>query len=323
MYSKFIFLLKSSVPTLALIIATSSIMSQSVEDVKNQNKAEVSFAEAYWEGLLQLRAGNIDSAVMAFEYAQLKNPNHVKTRVNLARAYIDQGSLESAEALIADVIMEDSTNADAYRTLGRIYQTADSIGKAIEAYSKSIELSEDNPYAYNNLGLLYFLEGKYQEAVDAFETAVEQKENVAFFHNNLGMAYEGLLNFNEALENFARAIEIDPDYQKAQTNLLRMEGKFGIGDESTTMTSDIYSDMVISEDFPETSAEVNNALNSSRMLSAVVSPVYETAPTVAEIKYDEVNENSAIKFAGALGLLTALSIGLVARSSRRNGNNRR
>jgi len=191
----------------------------------------------YGEGLQQLRDGNAEDAVTSFNDALAINPQHVKSLINLTRAYLQLQQFEDAETTINRAVAIDSTDPAISRVQGRVLQSTGNNEEAITAYRKSIDLKpENNPYAYNNLGLIYVLSGQYEDAVPLLEKAVQQKDDVDFFYNNLGMAYEGAGDFQSAKISFERALEIHPDYNKAAENLLRI--KHLLGEDMSQETQD-------------------------------------------------------------------------------------
>lgn len=212
--------------------ATVPEQSETEEKTSPQNVWSV-----YGEGLQQLRDGNPEAAVSSFKDALTIDPQHVKSLVNLTRAYLQMQRFEDAETAINRAVAIDSTDAAIFRVQGRVLQSTGSNEEAITAYRKSIDLKpENNPYAYNNLGLIYVLSDQHEDAVPLLEKAVQQKDDVDFFYNNLGMAYEGAGDFQRAKIAFERALEINPDYDKAAENLLRI--KHLLGEDMSRETQD-------------------------------------------------------------------------------------
>jgi Flp pilus assembly protein TadD len=78
-----------------------------------------------------------------------------------------------------------------------------------------------------NLAFIYLMEERYGDAAPLLEKAVAQKGSVSFFYNNLGMAYEGIGKLERAGGAFRRALEIDSDYTKARSNLVRVQTLLG------------------------------------------------------------------------------------------------
>lgn len=84
--------------------------------------------------------------------------------------------------------------------------------KAIELYSKAIELNPEFGWAYNNRGYLLFKTGKHEEALDDLLHAVEfglDEEPLAYL--NLSQVYMALEDFGHTISAANRAIELDPN----------------------------------------------------------------------------------------------------------------
>jgi len=65
--------------------------------------------------------------------------------------------------------------------------------------------------------------GQFDEAAVLLGKAVELKKDVAMFHNNLGMALEHTKQFTAAASAYKGALDVDPGYEKAKRNLVRVE----------------------------------------------------------------------------------------------------
>lgn len=72
----------------------------------------------YWYGVVGLRAGEINEAIMALERAIANNPNHAGARLELAGAYIRGGNLDGAEEQLNHLETLDAP-ARAQEAMGR------------------------------------------------------------------------------------------------------------------------------------------------------------------------------------------------------------
>lgn len=87
--------------------------------------------------------------------------------------------------------------------------------KAIEEFTKVLEIKNDYDRAMNLRGLCYVEEGEYSKAVTDFENAVSVKPKIAEYQNNLGNAYFKLERYAEAITTLTVAIERDKKLLKA------------------------------------------------------------------------------------------------------------
>ena len=65
---------------------------------------------------------------------------------------------------------------------------------------------------HNNHGLAYQDEGDYDRAIEAFTKAIELNPNYAVAYNNRGLVYNNIGEFDRAIEDYTQAIQLKPDY---------------------------------------------------------------------------------------------------------------
>ncbi|MGD9114646.1 MAG: tetratricopeptide repeat protein [Desulfobacterales bacterium] len=101
-------------------------------------------------------------------------------------------------------------NADAWIQLGNEYFDSNQYDKAIQAYSKSLELKPNNANVWTDMGIMYRRSGKPEEAIKAFDRAIESDPKHEISRMNKGIvllhdmkdtegainAWEGLLEIN-------------------------------------------------------------------------------------------------------------------------------
>ena len=120
--------------------------------------------------------------------------------------------------------------------------------KAIELYSKAIELNSYFAEAYSNRGYAKYLLGEEENALQDYDKAIELNPNLSEAYNNRGNAKESLGDKNGALEDFDKAIELNPDYANAYNN--RGIVKRELGDTTGAMI-DFNKAIEIKGNFPE------------------------------------------------------------------------
>jgi serine/threonine-protein kinase len=91
--------------------------------------------------------------------------------------------------------------------------------RAIDAYTKAIEINPTDFSFYNNRGIVYHTRKKYAEAIADFSKAVELNPNSSFTYSNRGVAYEDSGNIEQAINDYRKAVELDPNDAKARNNL--------------------------------------------------------------------------------------------------------
>jgi tetratricopeptide (TPR) repeat protein len=84
--------------------------------------------------------------------------------------------------------MPDFQKASVYMTLGTKYEDLNNTEKAIDSYSKSIELYNGNSYPLLFRGELYFQEGRYEHANQDIRKAIGQG-GLDDYNKNEGLSY--------------------------------------------------------------------------------------------------------------------------------------
>ena len=89
-----------------------------------------------------------------------------------------------------------------------IKKTKEYSTKAIEGYSKAIELDENNKDAYENRGIAYLTLEDYTKAIDDFSKIIELDANDKSGYAGRGVAYLGINDCTKAIEDLTKAIEL-------------------------------------------------------------------------------------------------------------------
>lgn len=103
---------------------------------------------------LQLQRGDTTAAISTAVGGITYSPDNLAFPILAASANIVNGKTQEALEILHKVKINEINNPEAVSnfmsTLGDAYQAADSLGKAIETYNKSIEIYPSNFLAYNN-----------------------------------------------------------------------------------------------------------------------------------------------------------------------------
>ncbi|MBN2544169.1 MAG: tetratricopeptide repeat protein [Spirochaetes bacterium] len=159
------------------------------------------------------------------EYSLYKNmaktsPNSSTARNNLGRIYRQRGDIMKAVNEYTKAIELEPENYDAYNNLGNIYNEIGMIEEAIMEYKKAIQLNPRFIKAYNNLGsVLFEKKNKLDEALIQFKKALEINPEYAEAYCNMGIVYSRKGLYQDALNSYKKAIEISPDFIEARYNL--------------------------------------------------------------------------------------------------------
>jgi putative GTP pyrophosphokinase len=144
--------------------------------------------------------------------AESEVKNEIKTADVSASFYVDKS--------IDDLLMEalDAHNTGQFKKAIAIYSSILNID--IQEYIKSI--------IYIHRGMAYFVEPDYKKALEDFTRAVElnQENYKAFYYR--GLTFQILQNYHRALEDFNQCLHLNP-YQ-SETHYSRAQVYFHLGD---------------------------------------------------------------------------------------------
>ena len=137
---------------------------------------------------------------------------------NRALAYGAQGNLERAIEDYTRAIELEPNSPLAYSNRGGAYQKQGNLERAIEDCTKAIELEPNNDQAYNNRGGAYYNQGNLEQAIEDYTRAIELEPNNAQAFYNRGTTYHNQGNLEQAIEDYTRAIELEPNNDQAYNN---------------------------------------------------------------------------------------------------------
>jgi len=77
--------------------------------------------------------------------------------------------------------------------------------KAIDDYTRAIELGPEDAWPYNSRGNAYDELGQYQKAIDDYTRAIEIDQEYVHAYNNRGIVYENLEQYQKAINDYYQA----------------------------------------------------------------------------------------------------------------------
>ncbi|MCY3788702.1 MAG: tetratricopeptide repeat protein [Gemmatimonadetes bacterium] len=112
--------------------------------------------------------------------------------------------------------VHQSASAEFYA--GFTYQNEQNCLKAIEHYSKAIELNPRLVGVYNNRGAAYDSNGELDRAIADYDKAIELNPEFARAYYNRGVAYSRKGELDWAIKDYDKAIELNPKDADAYNN---------------------------------------------------------------------------------------------------------
>jgi len=107
--------------------------------------------------------------------------------------------------------VQNPQNVQAWIELGNAFFDSDQYEKAIQAYTKALELKPDNANVLTDMGVMYRRAGKPQEAINAFERAmaVDPKHEVSRFNKGIVLLHD-LKDTQAAIKAWEELLEVNP-----------------------------------------------------------------------------------------------------------------
>ncbi|CAG8525898.1 18364_t:CDS:10, partial [Racocetra fulgida] len=119
--------------------------------------------------------------------------------------------------------LKDDFHAEEYKTLGNQAFSAKEYEKAIECFSKAIELDPSNHVLYSNRSASYSSLKKYDKALEDANKTVELKSDWVKGYSRKGAALHGLGKIQEARETYQEGLKIDPNNAQLKKSLEDLE----------------------------------------------------------------------------------------------------
>jgi len=169
-------------------------------------------------GTYQYKDKNYSEGEKSFLRSIKADPNYYKAYLTLGLLYKDTNRLNDAERILAKSLEITETHT-AYNILGSTYRKMQNHYKAIESYTKAIELKSDYPEAINNLANVYIVSGEPKKAIETYRKIEALNPYIDEVYNNLGLAHQMDNNFYMAEENFKKALSINSANHRTYANL--------------------------------------------------------------------------------------------------------
>lgn len=174
-------------------------------------------------GELHEAHNNLTAAVRVYETATQVHPSFLPAYTHLGEVFIKQQAFEKA-ALTYQKSTEIAPNdSQTWLKLGVIYINQQQFDPAIAAFKRAIVVDSTVAEAYNNLARLYAGLGKeMQQAIDLARHAVSL-EPTARHYDTLAYTYYRNAQYAEALEAIHQALALAPDVDAYNKLLLKIQ----------------------------------------------------------------------------------------------------
>ena len=158
--------------------------------------------------------GKLDDAIVYYtEVISLQPAACTLSEVHTKRgnAHRTKGEVNKAINDYSKAIELEPNEAEVYKRRANAYVKKDDLDNAIKDYTTAIRLKSDDLYAYNARGNAYTKKGEFDKAVKDHTTAIQLKPDNFYAYNARGKAYRKKWEFDKAIKDYTTAIQLKPD----------------------------------------------------------------------------------------------------------------
>lgn len=159
-----------------------------------------------------------DEEVEMFRIIVVENPKYVAGWTGLGWAYCKAGEYQSAIEACRQAMALAPDDFENCRMLGFVYSEMGEYDTAIEYYEKAMTLDPENDEMLINLAFTLIQRDRFEEALPYCNKYLSHEPNPIMW-NILGFALFHLGRLDEAKKAYEEALTLDPDYEKAMSNL--------------------------------------------------------------------------------------------------------
>ena len=165
-------------------------------------------------GLLAQQSGQYQQSIewMGQSLALPPADDEPDTLANLAKAYLDQGSIEPARHCYERLAELLPQSAGVKLRLGTTLEWMGDWEAAAAAYACALELQPDSPDVYGSLARLQSRQGAFRDAVESCQRALALAPHRHEIYNLLGLALINAGDYSAAVEVYQRALRVQPGF---------------------------------------------------------------------------------------------------------------
>ncbi|OVA09405.1 Tetratricopeptide repeat-containing domain [Macleaya cordata] len=131
---------------------------------------------------------------------EVSNNRSARAKRSLARSAYNRGDYEESKILWESAMALNSLYPDGWFALGAAALKARDIDKALDGFSRAIQLDPDNGEAWNNIACLHMIKKRNKEAFIAFKEALKFRRNSWPLWENYSQVAVEIGNLRQALE---------------------------------------------------------------------------------------------------------------------------
>ncbi|XP_020213040.1 tetratricopeptide repeat protein 27 [Cajanus cajan] len=139
---------------------------------------------------------------------EVSNNRSARAKCSLARSAYNRGDYETSKILWESAMSLNSLYPDGWFALGAAALKARDIEKALDAFTRAVQLDPENGEAWNNIACLHMIKKKSKESFIAFKEALKFKRNSWQLWENYSHVAVDIGNISQALEGVQMILDI-------------------------------------------------------------------------------------------------------------------
>jgi tetratricopeptide (TPR) repeat protein len=151
--------------------------------------------------------------IVLLSVASVAGAQSVDEWYDMGYYYVLDGDYEKAVECFTKVIELEPENTYACNSRARAYKNLDLYDEAISDYKKTISLDPDDIEAYSGLAFIYYLMGDYTNALEYFTIDINRDPTVTSLDARANI-YRELGRYDEAIADIERALKFSATYYK-------------------------------------------------------------------------------------------------------------
>jgi tetratricopeptide (TPR) repeat protein len=155
-------------------------------------------------GMDYLKLGSPEKAILYLHQALKLDPSNIDAREALASSFLAQEDFHSAAEQFREIALRDSSQADAWFTLGHRY-----LDLAARLAYRGAHLYPDSAWGHRFLGDLLLQRGHWEDAIKEYRNALRLAPKQPGLHTSMGQAYEQGRQLQEAETEFRLENQIE------------------------------------------------------------------------------------------------------------------
>ncbi|KAL6338083.1 hypothetical protein AAG906_010651 [Vitis piasezkii] len=153
--------------------------------------------------------GDVTNDDACYEKAlEVSNNRSARAKRSLARSAYNRGDYETSKILWESAMALNSLYPDGWFALGAAALKARDIEKALDGFTRAVQLDPENGEAWNNIACLHMIKKKSKESFIAFKEALKFKRNSWQLWENYSQVAADVGNFGQALEAILMVLDL-------------------------------------------------------------------------------------------------------------------